>query len=159
MGSFKEINITIGAAMAPPTLENVFLGQDSLYFQSITKMKFNSVMTTALTIYNINNLPTMESLALPRDLYWDGKFKPTSPPSSELFSIYDELNGSWISGENFANDNTIISNDNIELKHGMDLTEELLGNDEKLVAEFYDMPEDLSSIHLLHTMKVDKLII
>ncbi|KAL9929816.1 bZIP transcription factor crc isoform 1-T3 [Glossina fuscipes fuscipes] len=105
-------------------------------------MKFNSVMTTALTIYNINNLPTMESLALPRDLYWDGKFKPTSPPSSELFSIYDELNGSWISGENFANDITIISNDNIELKHGMDLTEELLGNDEKLVAEFYDMHEE-----------------
>lgn len=105
-------------------------------------MKFNSVTTTAALIYNINNLPTMESLALPRDLYWDGKFEPISPPSSQLFSIYDELNGSWISGENFANDITIISNDDIELKHDMNLTEELLGNDEELVVEFYDMHEE-----------------
>uniref|UniRef100_A0A1B0AH66 Uncharacterized protein n=1 Tax=Glossina pallidipes TaxID=7398 RepID=A0A1B0AH66_GLOPL len=121
-------------------------------------MKFNSVTTTAaLTIYNINDLPTMESLALPRDLYWDGKFEPISPPSSQLFSIYDELNGSWISGENFANDITIISNDDIELKHDMDLTEELLGNDEELVVEFYDMHEGCQYLPLL-VFKLDHTI-
>uniref|UniRef100_A0A1B0FLY6 Uncharacterized protein n=1 Tax=Glossina morsitans morsitans TaxID=37546 RepID=A0A1B0FLY6_GLOMM len=134
--------------MVPPTLESVFFGQDSLYFQSsltlatfaITSSSNKSEIQFGHDNGSINNLPTMECLALPPDLYWDIKFEPISA-SSQLFFIYDALNGSWISGENFANDITIISKDGIELEHDMDLTEELLGNDEELVVEFYDMHE------------------
>lgn len=50
------------------------------------------------------NNTTMESLALPQDLYWDGKMEPISPPTNELFSICEDLSGNWLDGgDNFAN--------------------------------------------------------
>lgn len=50
------------------------------------------------------NNTTMESLALPQDLYWDVKMEPISPPTNELFSICEDLSGNWLDGgDNFAN--------------------------------------------------------
>ncbi|KAM7352251.1 bZIP transcription factor crc [Cochliomyia hominivorax] len=89
------------------------------------------------------NNTTMESLALPQDLYWNGKMEPISPPTSELFSICEDLSGNWLDGgDNFANDLLTICHEGLELKHDdTDLTKQLLIGEE-LVVELYNLKEE-----------------
>ncbi|XP_046807183.1 uncharacterized protein LOC111680754 [Lucilia cuprina] len=89
------------------------------------------------------NNSTMESLALPQDLYWDGKMEPISPPTNELFSLCEPLSENWFDGgDNFANDLPTICHEELELKHDdMDLTTELLIGEE-LVVELYNLKEE-----------------
>jgi len=108
-------------------------------------MKPTSITTTTT---NSNSL-TMESLALPRELYWDGKMEPTSPLSNELFSI-SEPSVNWLYDDNFANGITIITDDDIELKPGMELDfpHELIDGDD-IVIELCDLKKEWSDSKLL----------
>lgn len=48
----------------------------------------------------------MESLQLPRELYWDLKMEPLSPPTaaaSELFALDDPTVATFLYDDNFAN--------------------------------------------------------
>jgi len=49
---------------------------------------------------------TMESLQLPKELYWDLKVEPQSPTSalgSDLLSFTDSVDAEWLCDDNFAN--------------------------------------------------------
>lgn len=49
---------------------------------------------------------TMESLQLPKELYWDLKMEPQSPTSvlgSDLFPLTDSNDTEWLYDDNFAN--------------------------------------------------------
>lgn len=61
------------------------------------------------------NSLTLESLALPQDLYWNGKMEPSSPPSSELFPITDS-DESWLLNENFADDIFFVELKDVDIK-------------------------------------------
>ncbi|XP_073824409.1 bZIP transcription factor crc [Musca autumnalis] len=100
-------------------------------------------MTTSSST-DMNNMTTMESLALPQDLYWEGKMEPISPPNGELLPVCEELKEIWlVSDDNFANDMVIFpSQIDFELKHhDVDLVE-ALPDDEDLIMEFYDLKEE-----------------
>jgi len=48
----------------------------------------------------------MESLQLPKELYWDLKMEPQSPTSvlgSDLFPLTDSNDTEWLYDDNFAN--------------------------------------------------------
>ncbi|XP_061398144.1 uncharacterized protein LOC133333846 [Musca vetustissima] len=99
-------------------------------------------MTTSST--DMNNMTTMESLALPQDLYWEGKMEPISPPNGELLPVCEDLSENWLApDEHFANDMVIFpSQIDFELKHhDVDLVE-ALPDDEDLIMEFYDLKEE-----------------
>uniref|UniRef100_A0A1I8QEL1 BZIP domain-containing protein n=2 Tax=Stomoxys calcitrans TaxID=35570 RepID=A0A1I8QEL1_STOCA len=86
----------------------------------------------------------MESIALPQDLYWDGKLEPISPTNSEMLPVIcEDLNDNWLSSNyDFENDIIIISQEDIELKHhDVDLVEALLA-DEDLIMEFNDLKDE-----------------
>uniref|UniRef100_T1PC53 BZIP transcription factor n=1 Tax=Musca domestica TaxID=7370 RepID=T1PC53_MUSDO len=93
---------------------------------------------------DMNNMTTMESLALPQDLCWEGKMEPISPPNGELLPVCEELNENWLApDDNFANDMIIFpAQIDFELKHhDVDLVE-ALPDDEDLIMEFYDLKEE-----------------
>ncbi|KAH8321220.1 hypothetical protein KR059_003201 [Drosophila kikkawai] len=87
---------------------------------------------------------TMESLQLPKELYWDLKLEPQSPTSaaasSDLFALTEPTDAEWLYDDNFANGISIIGN-------GEDLTLdeaasfELL-SDEEFVVEIFDLKDE-----------------
>uniref|UniRef100_A0A6P4E1D2 Uncharacterized protein LOC108037049 isoform X1 n=1 Tax=Drosophila rhopaloa TaxID=1041015 RepID=A0A6P4E1D2_DRORH len=86
---------------------------------------------------------TMESLQLPKELYWDLKLEPQSPTSalsSELFSLTDSTDAEWLYDDNFANGITLIGNeDALSLNESASL--ELL-SDEEFVVEIFDLKDE-----------------
>ncbi|KAH8418315.1 hypothetical protein KR222_000603, partial [Zaprionus bogoriensis] len=90
----------------------------------------------------ITSTLTMESLQLPRELYWDLKMEPASPPSvwaSELFALEEPTVATILYDDNFANGITLASAD--EADSLQDASMELL-NDEDLVVEFLDLKDE-----------------
>ncbi|XP_061391243.1 uncharacterized protein LOC133326629 [Musca vetustissima] len=89
-------------------------------------------------------MTTMESLALPQDLYWEGKMEPISPPNDELLPVCEDLSENWLApDEHFENDMMIFPYQiDFELKHhDVDLVE-ALSDDEDLIMEFYGLKEE-----------------
>ncbi|KAI8042589.1 uncharacterized protein LOC128262500 isoform X1 [Drosophila gunungcola] len=86
---------------------------------------------------------TMESLQLPKELYWDLKLEPQSPTSalgSELFSLTDSTDAEWLYDDNFANGITLIGDEEaLSLNEAGSL--ELL-SDEELVVEILDFKDE-----------------
>lgn len=91
--------------------------------------------TSAAAAGSLSHLPTMESLALPQELYWDGKSEPNSPPSSELFSIATDLveNENWLYNDNFANEILLLNGDCLDFKPGDEVLYDLVDGDELVV--------------------------
>ncbi|XP_068153082.1 uncharacterized protein crc isoform X1 [Drosophila tropicalis] len=91
---------------------------------------------------NTSILLTMESLDLPRDLYWDLKQETPSPRSvvpSELFALNETTTSitDWIYDDNFANGITLIGD--VEGKDQTDSDPAELLSDEDFVVEFLDL--------------------
>jgi cyclic AMP-dependent transcription factor ATF-4 len=93
---------------------------------------------------------TMESLALPRELYWDGKMEPISPSSIELFSITNNNNydiESMLYDDIIANglttdlDNDYDMDKEIEAKQTIIISHELLNGDD-IVIELTDLKQE-----------------
>lgn len=87
------------------------------------------------TAASLSHLPTMESLALPQELYWDGKSEPNSPPSSELFTIATDLveTENWLYDDNLENEILLLSDEDLELKPGVEILCNLIDGDEYVV--------------------------
>ncbi|XP_017064356.2 LOW QUALITY PROTEIN: uncharacterized protein LOC108103410 [Drosophila eugracilis] len=86
---------------------------------------------------------TMESLQLPKELYWDLKLEPQSPTSaigSDLFSLTESTDAEWLYDTNFANGITLIGDEEaLCLNEATSL--ELL-SDEELVVEIFDLKDE-----------------
>ncbi|XP_017012766.2 cyclic AMP-dependent transcription factor ATF-4 [Drosophila takahashii] len=86
---------------------------------------------------------TMESLQLPKELYWDLKLEPQSPTSalgSDLLSLTDPSDAEWLYDDNFANGITLIGDEEaLSLNEAASL--ELL-SDEELVVEIFDLKDE-----------------
>ncbi|XP_017466053.1 PREDICTED: cyclic AMP-dependent transcription factor ATF-4 isoform X2 [Rhagoletis zephyria] len=100
-------------------------------------------MKAALKMTAVTDKTAMESLALPQDLYWDGKTEPISPLSIELFSMTEPA-GFWLNDDNIENGITMVSDKDFELKSGMELF-----NGDDIVFEFSDFKEEWSENKLL----------
>ncbi|XP_055920924.1 uncharacterized protein LOC129952394 isoform X2 [Eupeodes corollae] len=85
---------------------------------------------------------TLESLALPQDLYWNGKMEPTSPPSSELFPISESVE-SWLLEDNFANDILFVDHKNVDVKLNPSEIDEHFKHGEEIILELeFDVKEE-----------------
>ncbi|XP_067621906.1 cyclic AMP-dependent transcription factor ATF-4 [Eurosta solidaginis] len=94
-------------------------------------------MKTISKVIAYTDNSTMESLALPRDLYWDGKTEPISPLSIELFSMTEPA-GFWLNGDEcFDKGIVVVSDKDFELKSEMELN-----NGDDFVFEFFDFKEE-----------------
>ncbi|XP_032572364.1 uncharacterized protein LOC6618271 isoform X1 [Drosophila sechellia] len=86
---------------------------------------------------------TMESLQLPKELYWDLKMEPQSPTSvlgSDLFPLTDSSDTEWLYDDNFANGIILIGDDEaMTLNEAASL--ELL-SDEEMVVEIFDLKDE-----------------
>ncbi|KAH8255441.1 hypothetical protein KR038_003273 [Drosophila bunnanda] len=88
---------------------------------------------------------TMESLQLPKELYWDLKLEPQSPTSaaaasSDLFALTEPADAEWLYDDNFANGISLIGNgEDLTLDEAASL--ELL-SDEELVVEIFDLKDE-----------------
>ncbi|XP_033154055.1 uncharacterized protein LOC117136986 isoform X1 [Drosophila mauritiana] len=86
---------------------------------------------------------TMESLQLPKELYWDLKMEPQSPTSvlgSDLFPLTDSSDTEWLYDHNFANGIILIGDDEaMTLNEAASL--ELL-SDEEMVVEIFDLKDE-----------------
>ncbi|XP_016964035.1 activating transcription factor of chaperone isoform X1 [Drosophila biarmipes] len=86
---------------------------------------------------------TMESLQLPKELYWDLKLEPQSPTAalgSDLLSFTDSVDAEWLCDDNFANGISLIGDEEaLILNEAASL--ELL-SDEELVVEIFDMKDE-----------------
>ncbi|EDW46456.1 GM23408 [Drosophila sechellia] len=85
----------------------------------------------------------MESLQLPKELYWDLKMEPQSPTSvlgSDLFPLTDSSDTEWLYDDNFANGIILIGDDEaMTLNEAASL--ELL-SDEEMVVEIFDLKDE-----------------
>ncbi|XP_055847118.1 probable serine/threonine-protein kinase DDB_G0280111 isoform X2 [Episyrphus balteatus] len=85
---------------------------------------------------------TLESLALPQDLYWNGKMEPSSPPSSELFPILESVE-SWLLEDNFANDILFVDNKNVDVKLNPSEFDDNFNHGEEVILELeFDVKEE-----------------
>ncbi|XP_051859169.1 activating transcription factor of chaperone isoform X1 [Drosophila albomicans] len=85
----------------------------------------------------------MESLDLPKELYWDLKLEPASPPTtvaSELFSLDEPTVATFLYDDNFAHGISIMSDDEAESLQEAVSMELLSGED--LVVEFLDLKDE-----------------
>ncbi|KAH8285775.1 hypothetical protein KR018_002889 [Drosophila ironensis] len=86
---------------------------------------------------------TMESLELPKDLYWDLKLEPQSPTTAmacELFALSEPADSAWLYDDNFANGITLIGEEeSLALEESASL--ELL-SDEEMVVEIFDLKDE-----------------
>ncbi|KAL7723586.1 hypothetical protein ACLKA6_007564 [Drosophila palustris] len=93
---------------------------------------------------NINTtILTMESLDLPKELYWDLKLEPASPTSavaSQLFALEDPTVATFLYDDNFANGITLMSDDDVNSFQDAVSMELLCSED--LVVEFLDMKDE-----------------
>jgi len=83
----------------------------------------------------------MESLSLPEELYWSGKTEPTSPLTTELFSISEPVEDWQLFENNFANEISINTEQLFELKSGFEFSHELINGDD-FVVELYKLKEE-----------------
>ncbi|KAH8421170.1 hypothetical protein KR009_010293 [Drosophila setifemur] len=86
---------------------------------------------------------TMESLELPKELYWDLKREPPSPTygiASELFSLCEPTYDEWIYEDNFANGIELVC-DEVSLNLIEETSMELLSEEESVV-EIFDLKVD-----------------
>ncbi|KAH8376843.1 hypothetical protein KR093_001678, partial [Drosophila rubida] len=86
---------------------------------------------------------TMESLDLPKELYWGLKLEPASPPStvaSELFALDEPSATTFLYDDNFAHGISIMSDDEAESLQEAVSMELLSGED--LVVEFLDLKDE-----------------
>ncbi|KQS61788.1 uncharacterized protein LOC6548901 isoform X2 [Drosophila erecta] len=87
---------------------------------------------------------TMESLQLPKELYWDLKLEPQSPTAvlgSDLFPLTDSDDTTWLYDDNFANGITLIGDDEaLTLNKAASL--ELLSEEEMMVVEIFDLKDE-----------------
>nr|NP_001260673.1 cryptocephal, isoform F [Drosophila melanogaster]AGB93208.1 cryptocephal, isoform F [Drosophila melanogaster] len=77
---------------------------------------------------------TMESLQLPKELYWDLKMEPQSPTSvlgSDLFPLTDSNDTEWLYDDNFANALTLEEVASLQLL-----------SDEEMVVEIFDLKDE-----------------
>nr|AAF71697.1 CRC-D [Drosophila melanogaster] len=85
----------------------------------------------------------MESLQLPKELYWDLKMEPQSPTSvlgSDLFPLTDSNDTEWLYDDNFANGITLIGDDEaLTLEEVASLQ---LLSDEEMVVEIFDLKDE-----------------
>lgn len=98
------------------------------------------------------DISAMESLALPAELYWDCKTEPESPLSMELFSM-NEPAGFWLHDDDFENGIVTVSDDDFDLKPGMELL-----NGDDLVLEFSDLKEEEWSEDKVPLLDTDSII-
>jgi cyclic AMP-dependent transcription factor ATF-4 len=100
---------------------------------------------------------TMESLALPTDLYWNGKTEPISPSSEQLFS--NDLSDTLAYDYSFTNGLpfSLLDDDlNTEDKEIIELTTYELTNGDDVVMELtYSLSDELKEECLLETKLLD----
>lgn len=97
---------------------------------------------------DMSSLTTMDSLALPRELLWDGKAEPNSPPT-DLFALTNTLDDTenWLYDDNIANGLTTLladdedSGENIDFKESIIISHELLNGDD-IVIELCDLKQE-----------------
>ncbi|EDW89939.1 uncharacterized protein LOC6529220 isoform X1 [Drosophila yakuba] len=86
---------------------------------------------------------TMESLQLPKELYWDLKMEPQSPTSvlgSDLFPLTDSNDTEWLYDDNFSNGITLIGDGEVlALNEAASL--ELL-SEEEMVVQIFDLKDE-----------------
>ncbi|KAH8273776.1 hypothetical protein KR044_000264 [Drosophila immigrans] len=86
---------------------------------------------------------TMESLDLPKELYWGLKREPASPPStvvSDLFALDEPTVATFLYDDNFAHGISIMGDDEAESLQEAVSMELLSGED--LVVEFLDLKDE-----------------